>query len=678
MKNDLESNILNIDLTDYWLIIQKRLFFILSIFILVVVGTYIYTLRQTPVYQAECKIKISSRQPMATIEGAQITWYGSHGNELNSEVNLISSKDNLMSQVIDFLKKKEKSEPLSSSDQPYYLDEDVSYIKSLRFSPAEEDFVKTLRISDLRSMIELIPVPQTNIVAIKANCPFPEVAIAVANLVAMVYRSDFWRGKTFDARETKKFIEDQLQKVVKDLETTKDDLEKSSEENTTIGSAEVYQKELATLKVDLEKLREKYKDTHPRVIKQKQIIETVEAELTKIPKTKLRYDDTMAEMELKKNLRKSLGEYYLKAEIDYEAKHLKARDEIMIVSLAQGSSKLKPNMSMNLFAGILFGVILGCLLAFIWEGLDTSIGKIEDVERITQLPVIAHIPQLGEQSKYNIRPLMLLQRIAVNLFFAIVPIRRKAKPVDLDKKILFNFDPLSVASEAYRTLRTNIQFAIGARKTTGNVIAIASTSPREGKTLTATNLSIALAQMGKMTLLIEGDMRCPRIALLFKINEKPGLSDILIGTATPDSAIRTFTDILIGGSEWDKLIDTHGIDNLHLLPCGTIPPNPSELLLSPEFKDLIDSLRKNYDFIIIDTPPTLPVSDSSIISTVVDGTVIVYQSDTTSRHLLLRAIQTLKKNQAKLLGIVINQLSFDVVMRSARLGYGYQLYKPSE
>ena len=411
------------------------------------------------------------------------------------------------------------------------------------------------------------------------------------------------------------------------------------------------------------------------MVKQKQIIDTIQAELLKIPKTKLRYDDTLAEMEIKKNLRKSLGEYYLKAEIDYEAKHLKARDEITIVSKAQGASKLKPNTAMNMIAGILFGIILGCVLAFIWEGLDTSISKIEDVERITQLPVIAHIPNLGEHSKYSIRPFMRIRRVLVNIFYAIVPIRRKAKPVDLDKKILFNFEPLSVASEAYRTLRTNIQFAIGARKTTGNVIAIASTSPREGKTLTATNLSIALAQMGKMTLLIEADMRCPRIAPLFKINEKPGLSDILIGTATPDSAIRTFTDILIGGAEWDKLIDMHGIDNLHLLPCGSIPPNPSELLLSPDFKDLIDELRKRYDFIIVDTPPSLPVSDASIIGTVVDGTVIVYQSDTTSRHLLLRAIQTLKKNQAKLLGIVINQLSFDVVMRSARLGYGYQLYK---
>ena len=118
----------------------------------------------------------------------------------------------------------------------------------------------------------------------------------------------------------------------------------------------------------------------------------------------------------------------------------------------------------------------------------------------------------------------------------------------------------------------------------------------------------------------------------------------------------------------------------------TLPPNPTELLISNEFRELIQKLRNSYDFIIIDTPPTLPVSDSSIISTVTDGTILIYQSDTTSRHLLLRALHTLKKNHAKLLGIVINQLSFDVVLRSNKnrynygygygYGYGYRSDKP--
>jgi Mrp family chromosome partitioning ATPase len=221
-------------------------------------------------------------------------------------------------------------------------------------------------------------------------------------------------------------------------------------------------------------------------------------------------------------------------------------------------------------------------------------------------------------------------------------------------------------------LRTNVQFAIGAGRKSGNVVSLTSASPREGKTLTSTNLAISLAQMGKSTILLEADMRCPQIAGIFKIDEKPGLSDLLIGTANQDSAIRTITDILIADSEWDKLMEVQGLDNLNILPCGTIPPNPTELLISSEFAELIADLRSQYDFVIIDTPPTLPVSDSTIVSTVTDGTLMIYQSDTTSRHLLLRALQSLEKNQTKILGIVINQLSFDVVIHSkSQYGYGY-------
>jgi capsular exopolysaccharide synthesis family protein len=258
------------------------------------------------------------------------------------------------------------------------------------------------------------------------------------------------------------------------------------------------------------------------------------------------------------------------------------------------------------------------------------------------------------------------------------PFKTKEKPSDLDKKVLFNFDSMSVFAEAYRTLRTNMQFAMGSARKTGNVIAVTSSSPREGKTLTSTNLAISLAQMGKTTLLLEADMRCPQIASLFKIDEKPGLSDLLIGTARPASAVRTMTDMLIGDSEWDKLMEVQGIDNLNILPCGTLPPNPTELLSSPEFIELIAGFREKYDYIIIDTPPSLPVADATIISTLVDGTLMVYQSDTTSRHLLLRAIQTLQKNRAKILGVVINQLAFDVVINSrSQYGYGYGSYGPS-
>jgi len=682
MEDNLDSNRLNIDITDYWLIIRKRFLHILLIFILVVIGVAIYTLKQVPEFQAECKIKISARQPMATIEGAQINWYGSRGNEIQSEIKLISNKDDILEAVLDVLNKGTESKFItSSSAKEFFLKEkdDLQIIKdSLHLLDSKEKkVVKKLSPASIRGMVKIEQLPQSNIVSIRTKGPYKNLIVAVANVLAIVYRIDYWKNKTREARETKEFIGRQLEDIKRQLSVNKVEVKESSEDSVFLGSVDVYRSELSHLRIELEKLREKYQEKHPEVIRQKKLVEKLELELVKFPGTALRHTESVAEQEQKLSLQKTLAEYYLKSDIDYKAKREKAKDEICIIAKSESASQLSPNMSMNIIVGMLFGVILGCISAFVWEGLDTSIGKIEDVERVTKLPVIAHIPLIGQKispSSNFFRPIKMLGQQLVKIFFSILPFEKQERAVDLDTKILFNFDPLSMTAEAYRTLRTNIQFAIGAGKVTGNIIAITSTSPREGKTLTSTNLAIALAQLGKTTLLLEADMRRPQIAPLFKIDEKPGLSDILIGTAKLGESIRTFTDILMGDAEWDKLMESQGIDHLHLLPCGTIPPNPSELLLSLEFRELIESLRQQYDFVIIDTPPTVPVSDSSIIGTVVDGTVLIYQSDTTSRHLLLRAIQTLQKNQAKLLGIVINQLSFDVVIRSSRSGYGYGGY----
>ena len=684
MENNFSDKTLNIDITDYWLIIQKRFFQILLIFLLIVTLTVVYTLKQPPVYQSECKIKISARQPMATIEGAQITWYGATGNEMSSEIELITSKDAILDMVAKILQNdagKEKPSVITSDEnKDYFTKFELDYVRNLaKFTPEEKSYINTLNASSLRAILQIEQVPSSDIVSIKVKGTYPAVTRAIADVVAMSYRADFWKSKTKDAKDTKTFIDERLQSVKDNLDKLKDNLQKSSEENTSFGDVETYKKQLTELRLELDKLKETYQDSHPKIEKQKKLIASIENQLSKIPQKKQTYDDNLAEWELNQNLRKSLGEFALKAEIDYKAKSEKSKDEIQLISLAATPSKLSPNEVMNIIVGSLFGLILGLIYAFVFEGLDTSIGKIEDVERITGLPVIAHIPLIGGKEVHSsfLKPL----RFFLKPFASLVPFTKHEEPLDLDKKVLFNFDPLSVVAEAYKTLRTNIQFAIGTGKKSGNAIAITSASPREGKTLTATNLAIALAQMGKMTLLVEADMRRPKIADLFKIDSKQGLSDVLIGTIKADSAIRSTADFLMGDIEWDKLLGSQGIDNLHIMTCGTIPPNPSELLLSSEFREAISDMRQKYDFVIIDTPPILPVSDASIVGTVVDGTVLIYQSDTTSRHLLLRAIQNLKKNQTKLIGIVINQLSFDVVMmKTGRYKYkdGYAAYAKEE
>lgn len=681
MENRIEDKKLNIDLADYWMIIRKRFVSVILIFTLVLVATIYYTLHVTPEYQSSVKIKLALRQPMATIQGAQITWYGSRGNEIPSEIKLIQNKTSILEGVLDILKNGSKSK-IYLENQEFFQEknskariEDERIINSLNsypFSPNEVAYIKSLSPGKLGGDIGLDQLPQTNIVEIKVKSPFQDVCKLTANILAIVYNIDYWKSKTTQAKESLDFIREQLKNERAKLIKTSKKLEESSEREAFLGSEEIYKKELTVLRIELEKLKERYQEKHPRIIKQKQLIKKLESDLSKIPIVVTQHEETKIDKSAQQQFLTTLEELELKANIDYQSKKTKAQEEIQVISRAQSAPKLKPNTPMNIVVGMIFGIIIGCLFAFIWEGLDTSIGKIEDVERITGLPVIAHIPLIGQKGhqKTFFRPMKVLGRALLKAITMFLPFKSKNPPLDLDKKVLFNFDSMSVMAEAYRTLRTNIQFAIGTGKNTGNIIAITSTSPREGKTLTSTNLSIALAQMGKTTLLVEADMRRPQIAELFQINMKPGLSDVLIGTGKMSQAIRTITDMLIGGSEWDKLMETQGIDNLNILPCGTIPPNPTELLISPEFRDLMENLRKQYDFIIIDTPPSLPVSDASIVGTIVDGTVLIYQSDTTSRHLLLRAIQTLKKNHAKLLGIVINQLSFDVTLRS-KTGYGY-------
>jgi len=675
-----EDKILSVDLADYWMVIRKRLVSIVLIFLLVVLATLYHTRRTPPEYQSSAaKIKLALRQPMATINGAQITWYGGKGNEIPSEIKLIKNKTAILEGVVDALRNGPDAEVLRGNRDFFDAGEgDVSKIKEYRrrienlarfkSDPEVWRYIEKLTPSAVRSMLDISQMSQSNIVELKVNGPDPSLCEAVANTLAIVYNVDYWKSKTVQAKEQLDFINEQIRKAREELNKNRVEVVKTTKEATFLGSPDVYQNELTSLRIELQKLQERYTPKHPRIIKLKHLIANIESELAKIPKVKTESETKQVETNASEEFVKVLEKIALQTNIDYQAKLTKAQEEIKVISWAEGAIQTKPNTTMNLVVGIVFGILAGCIFAFVWEGLDTSIGKIEDVERITGLPVIAHIPLIGEKGRRSsfFRPVKVLGRALLKL----LPFTRKDPPLDLEKKILFNSDSMSVAAEAYRTLRTNIQFAIGSSQRSGNVIAITSTSPREGKTLTSTNLSIALAQMGKTTLLLEADMRCPQIANLFNIDQKPGLSDVLIGTSKAESAIRTITDLLVSDPDWDKYMDVQGVDNLNILPCGTMPPNPTELLISPEFRELIEKLRPRYDFIIIDTPPSLPVSDASIVGTLVDGTVLIYQSDTTSRHLLMRAIKTLRKNQANLLGVVINQLSFDVIIQAKSQYYG--------
>jgi len=210
-------------------------------------------------------------------------------------------------------------------------------------------------------------------------------------------------------------------------------------------------------------------------------------------------------------------------------------------------------------------------------------------------------------------------------------------------------------SEAYRTLRTNIQFSSFDKKV--KTLLVTSSGPAEGKTTTSSNLAIVMAQGGSKTLLIDCDQRKPSVHKVFGFSNANGLSNILVN--------ENEVDIKIGIQETE-------IKNLHILSSGTRPPNPAELLGSTKMKNYIEELKKIYDFIILDTPPIVLVTDAQILAQYTDGCLLVISSGEAERDSVIKAKGLLEKVNAKILGVVINK------MDSKKRGYYHYQYEYSE
>jgi len=224
----------------------------------------------------------------------------------------------------------------------------------------------------------------------------------------------------------------------------------------------------------------------------------------------------------------------------------------------------------------------------------------------------------------------------------------------IDSRVVAYHDPNAPISEQYRIIRTNIQ-----RLTPENpprVISITSALHQEGKTTTVINLAIVMAQdLNKKILLCDCDLRKPMIHKIMGIDSNKGITDILIHNVNIDSVLYTGK-----------------VDNLTILPCGRKPPNPSELLGSEKMRELLRELRLNFDYILIDCPPVLAITDAGVISSQVDGVIFTIQAWRTQREAILRSQSLLASANAKILGFVLTNVEHFVPKYFYHYGYGYQ------
>ena len=210
-------------------------------------------------------------------------------------------------------------------------------------------------------------------------------------------------------------------------------------------------------------------------------------------------------------------------------------------------------------------------------------------------------------------------------------------------------DPKNPAAEAYRVIRTSVQFAQAGKEL--KTIAITSCTPNEGKSMTVANLAIVLTQAGKSVLIMDCDMRNPTVHKNFNLSNKVGLSScISMGTAVADAVQET------------------AIEGLDALTAGVIPPNPSELLGSERMQNILQRAKEEYDYVLIDTPPVLPVTDSLVLGSMVDGLILVIDSGEIKVEMAREVKNQLVHAGANILGVVLNKV------RSEHHGYGYGYY----
>jgi tyrosine-protein kinase Etk/Wzc len=628
------------NLGDYWRVIRKRKYIILLSLLFVIAATFFYTSRQTPVYSTSCKVKIEQRKSVAAILTELITW--SPGDEMASQANIINS----------YLTIEKVAEELKYFDSSMKSADRMAVIKGLQGHVMTEQ------------------VGNTSIISITVTSNNAETAAMLANTVASVYVKSHFENKKKEASNVREFIKAQLDNYLKELQDAEFTLEKIRRENPSAVESDFnsaplqsdplvtsLNQEIVKTEIELMTSRSKYTDEHPDVIALKQRLDKAKDDLTRtLSRLTESYKDLSTKgvqlIQLKRNMA-SASDIYLMFKKKYEEARIleaeKAQDVTVIEPASIPDSPIKPNLHLNLIVAVFGGLLIGLILAFVTESLDITIGRIEEIEESLKVQVLGIIPSTSLGKNKGI----------FKSWF-----KRKNSPSEKEKiheRLVVLFSPMSVAAEAYRTLRTHLDLS-GLRKSGNhNSFVITSSGPEEGKTQTLCNLAIAIAQGGKKVLIVDSDFRKPIVHKLFGLKRSPGLSDVLIGSISWKNVLNTSTEMLLGGLEYDKVASSHGIENLHIMTCGERVYNPSEILSFPRMREFIQEVKQEYDMVIFDSPPTLPVTDSSILGSLVDGVLLVYQAGRTSRHALLRAKIQLENANAKILGIVINNLKAEFI-----------------
>lgn len=300
-----------------------------------------------------------------------------------------------------------------------------------------------------------------------------------------------------------------------------------------------------------------------------------------------------------------------------------------------------PNYTESALWGFLGGLLLCAVVVVLWEVLDVTVRTVEDIERSCAFPVLAAVPNVNSTSEGG--------------YYTPSALKKKNKDALFAKDNRQNPTEISfAASEAYKLLRTKLLFSF-ADENACHVIGMSSALAGEGKSLTAINLASTLAQMNMRVLLIDCDLRRPTVASKLRIQKIPGLTNHLTRQVSLEEIVQTYS------------VDEEA--SIHVITSGRNPPNPMEMLSSDKMGRVLDNLKSNYDYIILDLPPVDEVSDAMAVSKFTDGILLVVRQDYCDRNALNAAAREFKFVDANVLGVIYN------CAEDSGTGYGKKYYK---
>lgn len=477
----------------------------------------------------------------------------------------------------------------------------------------------------------------------------------VLNEIANIYVRQNVERKSAEAQKTLDFLEQQLPKQKEQLEaavtalnnyrTQKGSVDLTFETTGILQGIVNFETQLTLLHQKREPLRQKFTPSHPNVI-------AIDAQIARIGVGLSRYNKKVEELpdtqqiilRLSRDVQVSTELYTALLNSAQELRLAKAGTvgNVRIVDYAfLPTMPIKPRKSRIVLIALILGLFFGAMLAFLRRSFHLGVDDPDMAEHRLGIPVYTTIPHSKIQAK--------LARTELK--------QKNNKRNDSNKPLLLStIDNNDLAVESLRSLRTSLHFALLEAK--NNIIMITGSSPEVGKTFVSANLAVVLANSGKNVLLIDGDLRKGCLHRYFGIQRDAGLSDCITGSIDADTAIHETK-----------------IGNVHIIPTGKLPPNPSELLLHERFSEQLKTISERYDQVIIDSPPVLAVTDAAIIGRAAGATLLVVRAGRHPIKELEQCIKRLKQAGVNLRGMIFNDI--EVVTGRYRYGKGKYVYQYS-